>query len=210
MRKKANKTKTLFIGKEMVTEVISFSLYLDPIFDWILEYLNISQSGVEGAMIDLSTHTMFANYEEIPDWSWLSFGGVFSSSFTPSPDKIDTDVYLKSPAGLLHVTTHVSVGGFSGDICFVVAPSYRWNDFSPLFDVMESFNEYRSHVSDCRSEEGITEGLISSLISICRVLAERDLSPLVVQEALLDLLGDEDLAAVLDEAKKVHEGQENE
>jgi hypothetical protein len=50
---------------------------------------------------------------------------------------------------------------------------------------------------ECRSEEGITEGLIDSLIYICRILAKRDLTPDNVQGALADFSEDEDLRTVL-------------
>jgi hypothetical protein len=48
----------------------------------------------------------------------------------------------------------------------------------------------------CRSEEGITVGLVDSVIFILRVLARRDLSPKPVQEALADLMEDPDLQTV--------------
>jgi hypothetical protein len=51
--------------------------------------------------------------------------------------------------------------------------------------------------TDCRSEIGVTVGLIDALISIARVLVLRDLSPRDVREALADLQADEDLAGVL-------------
>ncbi len=51
--------------------------------------------------------------------------------------------------------------------------------------------------TDCREEDGITVGLIDSLISIARVLAKRDLSPEAVTEALADLRADEDIATLL-------------
>jgi len=51
--------------------------------------------------------------------------------------------------------------------------------------------------TDCRSEEGITTGLVDSLITICRILAKRDLSPLPVQEALVDYFHEEDVDAIL-------------
>lgn len=51
--------------------------------------------------------------------------------------------------------------------------------------------------TDCRSAEGVTVGLIDGLITIARVLTLRDLSPAAVQEALIDLRSDEDLARVL-------------
>ena len=52
-------------------------------------------------------------------------------------------------------------------------------------------------ITDCRSETGITVGLVDSLISIARVLAVRDLSPLEVLEAIKDLRSDEDIAYLL-------------
>lgn len=50
--------------------------------------------------------------------------------------------------------------------------------------------------TDCREATGITVGLIDSLLTICRVLATRDLYPPEVQEALKDLGGDEDFLLV--------------
>lgn len=50
---------------------------------------------------------------------------------------------------------------------------------------------------DCRSEEGITTGLIDAIITAARVLARRDRAPLAVREALADLRADEDLASLL-------------
>ena len=51
---------------------------------------------------------------------------------------------------------------------------------------------------DCRTAEGITVGLIDSLISVCRVLAPRlDVEKSsAVTEALRDLRADEDVARV--------------
>lgn len=53
--------------------------------------------------------------------------------------------------------------------------------------------------TDCRTEEGITVGLIDSLITISRVLApilKKELPP-SVREALSDLQSDEDLAFIM-------------
>lgn len=46
--------------------------------------------------------------------------------------------------------------------------------------------------TDCRTEEGITVGLIDALVSICRVLRHRDLSGMATKETLKDLANDED------------------
>ena len=54
-------------------------------------------------------------------------------------------------------------------------------------------------ITDCRSQEGITIGLIDSLISIARVLVNRDLRKNPnIKEALLDLQGDEDIKFLLE------------
>jgi len=50
---------------------------------------------------------------------------------------------------------------------------------------------------DCRSEVGVTVGLVDGVIAICRVLASRDLSAPEVREALKDLRADEDLNILL-------------
>lgn len=49
---------------------------------------------------------------------------------------------------------------------------------------------------ECRSENGITEGLVDALISIVRVLSKRDMSPNNVQGALIDFLDDDDFKTI--------------
>lgn len=51
--------------------------------------------------------------------------------------------------------------------------------------------------TDCRSEEGITIGLIDSIIFISRVLVRRDLDSEAIQSVLSDLKNDEDLGKLL-------------
>jgi hypothetical protein len=51
--------------------------------------------------------------------------------------------------------------------------------------------------TDCRSEVGITVGLIDSIISISRVLSKRSIHDPAIKEALMDLAGDEDLGKIL-------------
>jgi hypothetical protein len=51
--------------------------------------------------------------------------------------------------------------------------------------------------TDCRSPEGVTVGLVDSIITSARVLRGRDLSAPAVIEALRDLRADEDVAALL-------------
>ena len=51
--------------------------------------------------------------------------------------------------------------------------------------------------TDCRSVDGVTVGLIDSIIAIARVLSKRDMGSYDVQEALADLLADEDVASIM-------------
>jgi hypothetical protein len=51
--------------------------------------------------------------------------------------------------------------------------------------------------TDCRDEVGVTVGLVDALITLLRVLAQRDLTPSPVQEALADLRQDEDLQVII-------------
>lgn len=53
---------------------------------------------------------------------------------------------------------------------------------------------------DCRSEAGVTTGLVDALITICRVLAHRDLTQ--AREALADLTADQDAATVFGAASE--------
>ena len=50
--------------------------------------------------------------------------------------------------------------------------------------------------TDCRSEAGITVGLIDSIITSCRVLSSRDLTCEAVVEALRDLQSDSDVSLI--------------
>lgn len=58
-------------------------------------------------------------------------------------------------------------------------------------------SEAVSSFTDCRSEVGITVGLIDGLIAIGRILRQRELSHPEVAEALKDLAGDEDIDFLL-------------
>jgi len=62
--------------------------------------------------------------------------------------------------------------------------------------------------TDCREPVGITVGLIDALITICRILARRDLTGHEIEQALADLRADEDVSLVFGAAAKVEiEGQ---
>ncbi len=51
--------------------------------------------------------------------------------------------------------------------------------------------------TDCRSEVGITVGIIDAIITLCRLLHGRDTSGDEVVQALQDLRHDEDFAGLL-------------
>ena len=55
---------------------------------------------------------------------------------------------------------------------------------------------------DCRSPEGVTVGLIDSIITAARVLRGCDLSHPAVREALADLAEDEDVARLTSASRK--------
>jgi len=54
-----------------------------------------------------------------------------------------------------------------------------------------------STTTDCRGETGITVGLVDAIITMSRLLMQRDLSAPEIQEALKDLRQDEDLVKAL-------------
>lgn len=51
--------------------------------------------------------------------------------------------------------------------------------------------------TDCRSEEGITVGLIDSIITACRILSKRQLRGHAITEALNDMRADRDVLKVI-------------
>jgi hypothetical protein len=51
--------------------------------------------------------------------------------------------------------------------------------------------------TDCRSDVGVTVGLVDSIITMARVLSKRDLDCTEAREALKDLAGDEDLLSII-------------
>lgn len=62
-----------------------------------------------------------------------------------------------------------------------------------------------NHTStDCRSEEGVTVGLIDAIMTMSRLLSRRNLSHPAVQEALKDLNADEDLQMLLETAARMY------
>lgn len=58
-------------------------------------------------------------------------------------------------------------------------------------------------VSDCRTQDGITIGLIDGMIATCRILRDRDFSNHDVKEALKDLATDGDLEFILESGRRL-------
>jgi hypothetical protein len=57
--------------------------------------------------------------------------------------------------------------------------------------------------TDCRSEEGITVGLIDAMIVTARILARRDFTSPAVIEALKDFVSDLDVQKIISEASRI-------
>jgi hypothetical protein len=71
-------------------------------------------------------------------------------------------------------------------------------DVGMLNSALESKGGSRLEVIYARSEEGITLGLVDSILVCARILASRDLlGSVAVLDALRDLASDEDLAHLL-------------
>jgi len=51
--------------------------------------------------------------------------------------------------------------------------------------------------TDCRTEEGVTVGLIDAVITLARVLRGQNFHTLAIHEALKDMRGDEDVRWLL-------------
>lgn len=89
--------------------------------------------------------------------------------------------------------------------CFQVPDWSQWRELPtttyqypcPQPDPPMQINVNPVITTDCRSEEGVTIGLVDAIIAVVRILSKRDLSPASVQEALKDLASDEDLATIL-------------
>lgn len=55
--------------------------------------------------------------------------------------------------------------------------------------------------TDCRTQDGITVGLIDTIINSFRLLRTRDITTNAVKEALIDLREDEDMNYFINEEK---------
>lgn len=66
----------------------------------------------------------------------------------------------------------------------------------PMIPAPGAPGQWETH-TDCRTDEGITVGLIDAVINLARVLRTREWDHIEIQEALKDLRQDEDVAALL-------------
>jgi hypothetical protein len=66
-------------------------------------------------------------------------------------------------------------------------------------------NNTNHNYSDCRTNEGITIGLIDSIIIISRVLSKMDLFGDSVNQALKDLRNDEDVKKIMNNEKVLYD-----
>ena len=104
---------------------------------------------------------------------------IYFEPLTIRPDEIDVTRF-----GKLYRERRLPVGLIDNAKIFT-------EDAGDFKSRLASYETKQSH-TDCRTEEGITVGLIDTLITVCRVLRHRDLSDKEVKEALKDLSSDED------------------
>lgn len=63
------------------------------------------------------------------------------------------------------------------------------------------------HFTDCRTDEGVTVGLIDTIINSARLLATRNLDHPAIVEAIKDLCGDSDVLKLVSPAARKGEGE---
>ena len=114
-----------------------------------------------------------------------------------SAKTLDTDTILQIFAD---TSEHTQQGDKEG-YC-IVREHHALAITRKLFTAMEGVNIATAQPAaevietDCRSEEGVTVGLIDALIAICRPLATRDLATPATFAALEDLRSDSDALAI--------------
>ena len=81
------------------------------------------------------------------------------------------------------------------------------------YSTREMIKIYNNQINEkeisCRSDEGITVGLVDSFITNLRLFKDRDLSPESVQEALLDVADDPDFKYFLKALKNAKQKSSN-
>ena len=80
-----------------------------------------------------------------------------------------------------------------------------YHQYKNLQEQMKKALNLTEEEISCRSDEGITVGLVDSFITNLRLFKDRDTSPQGVQEALLDVADDPDFEYFLSELKKAKE-----
>ena len=113
------------------------------------------------------------------------------------------DAYVKrwsKQTALIDLKGRNCRGGFHVDELDTLVPGWR-DRVSYVAKLEARIAEFEAmtgdHSIDCRSEVGVTIGLIDMMITAARVLASRDLSDANVIEALKDIRSDEDVRVVL-------------
>ena len=61
----------------------------------------------------------------------------------------------------------------------------------------------------CRSDEGVTVGIVDAIITSLRLLKNRDLKPQSIQEVLLDIGDDPDFSHLLNAIKNAKETEKS-
>ncbi|TCU34122.1 hypothetical protein [Rhizobium azibense] len=123
----------------------------------------------------------------------FQFGDVIENGWASddNPTKRGVFLYYKVRTGRLNPGKHAvlrSDGGSLGE--------FRIGKDSKLTKVGTIFDSPAEPI-DCRSDIGITMGMIDGIIASARVLSQRDLSHQAIQEALKDIRSDEDVLALL-------------
>ncbi len=70
---------------------------------------------------------------------------------------------------------------------------------------MRAYELIKEEEISCRSDEGVTVGIVDAIITSLRLLKTRNLKPQSIQEALLDIGDDPDFDYLLDAIKNAKE-----
>ncbi len=125
--------------------------------------------------------------QQVPGWKLVPV--------EPTPEMVSAAEEAHMPFGDMDIALRMAI--LSAPSTPTTVQGVNQQMLAEYPDEMTNGGKMANCNTDCRSAEGVTVGLIDGLITIARVLTLRDLSPAAVQEALIDLRSDEDLARVL-------------
>ena len=134
------------------------------------------------------------------------FAGVLPDS--PSDSNIPTRQHVKM------IDQRLDAGQSLRDA--VAARAYKFG-MDPQ-NLLKLYDDYKKKYSieglteeqiSCRSDEGITVGIVDSIITNLRLFKGRDQSPHEVKEALLDVADDPDFEYFLDALEKAKQKEKN-